>query len=292
MTPTQRGPKLVHVYPDRRPLYMSCRILAVLAMGFCSQSFAQDENCGTSEKGIWRCVAGVGNATIVLNAGARLTSRTWAPLVDDLAALGVVVRFDRPGLGRSPAVEGPRTPEAIARELAVMIDELGRDRSLILVGHSAGGYHMLRFAADHPDRVTGVLLVDTPHPEFEDRRLALLTEEQRRERESAVAASRAAASASVRAEYLGAQVEGAMDFAEFPDTMPLIVVTADAQDFGYANLSGALRTAWIEEQAQWLKLSHASRLVIVSGAGHMVHRERPDIIVDAVRDLAERAMGH
>ncbi|MEM1262751.1 MAG: alpha/beta hydrolase [Pseudomonadota bacterium] len=250
---------------------------------------AQNETCGTAANGIWRCVAGSGGVTIVLNAGARLTSATWDPLVEDLMAFGAVVRFDRPGLGRSPPVEGPRTPRAIANDVAAMVDELAVSRSLILVGHSAGGYHLLRFAADRPETVLGVVLIDTPHPNFDDRRLALLTEQQRHARKTALAASRAAASLAVRAEYAGAEQDGALDFTDYPALLPLMVITADQQDFGYPDLAAMMRLAWAEEQAEWLTLSAASRLIVAQGASHSVHRERPDLVVDAVRAIVDRA---
>ncbi|MEM8983644.1 MAG: alpha/beta hydrolase [Pseudomonadota bacterium] len=263
-------------------------ISMVSAIIFSFANVAYSEDCGMSSNGQWRCISGSGDITILLNAGARLTSLTWDPLVSELATFGVVVRFDRPGLGRSPAVDGVRTPRTLASEMAAMIDEFGHRRSLILVGHSAGGYHMLRFAAEYPERVIGVVLIDTPHPAFEDRRLALLTARQRREREVAVAASRAAASPAVQAEYAAAERDGALDFGDFPVDTPLVVVTGDSQDFGYPSVAAELHAAWVEEQRRWLLLSAKSRLVVAVGAAHMVHRERPELIVDAIGRLATR----
>jgi pimeloyl-ACP methyl ester carboxylesterase len=49
--------------------------------------------------------------------------------------------------------------EAYARDLLAVLDACGLGRA-VLVGHSLGAYAVARFAADHPDRVRAVVLVD------------------------------------------------------------------------------------------------------------------------------------
>ena len=91
---------------------------------------------------IHACVDAGEGPTLVLAAGAGQDSRTWSPLLESLSALGSVVTFDRPGLGQSPDVNGPRTPTLIAREL----------REVLSSRLSNGG---LWLSSGQPDRVMG-----------------------------------------------------------------------------------------------------------------------------------------
>lgn len=72
------------------------------------------------------------------------------------------------GHGRSGAPELPDwRMEALAEDVAEAVDRLGL-RRFVLVGHSAGGLVGLFYAARHPERVAGLLLLD---PAGDTRRL-------------------------------------------------------------------------------------------------------------------------
>jgi pimeloyl-ACP methyl ester carboxylesterase len=91
----------------------------LIATGRDAAGQARCDEVGPSQ--IPACVYAGGGPTLVLAAGAGQDSRTWSPLIAPLNARSAVVTFDRPGLGQSPDVEGPRTPTAIARELRYVL---------------------------------------------------------------------------------------------------------------------------------------------------------------------------
>jgi 3-oxoadipate enol-lactonase len=79
--------------------------------------------------------------------------------VEPLSALGRVVVFDGPGAGKSEPP--PRfTLEEHADALLDAWGELGIDKAII-VGLSWGGMVGMRFALQHPKRVSGLALLDT-----------------------------------------------------------------------------------------------------------------------------------
>ncbi|NNK48371.1 MAG: alpha/beta hydrolase [Gemmatimonadetes bacterium] len=230
------------------------------------------------------CLHGEEGPTIVLAAGAGQDSRTWAPLVEELASIGRVVSFDRPGLGRSPDVEGPRTPTVIALEIRDLLATLGVSGPAILVGHSMGGIHVLRYADMFPESVAGVLLLDTPPPGFEQDRMSLLSEHDKDQRRRELAEGRARAPVVVGRERDGADLES-WEFSAFPVTRPLIVVVGDSQYFGELGSQEAHRQLWVRRSEEWLGLSRRSEFVVAAGSGHMIHHDRPQLVVELIRRL-------
>jgi pimeloyl-ACP methyl ester carboxylesterase len=70
-----------------------------------------------------------------------------------------VVLYDARGHGASaPALDGDYSYAALARDLAAVIDSLGVERAM-LVGASMGAHTAIRFALEHPERVTALALV-------------------------------------------------------------------------------------------------------------------------------------
>ena len=68
-------------------------------------------------------------------------------------------RFGYPGSD----VQGDGSPAAQATVLAALLDHLGIEKVFVL-GASAGGTPAIRFALDHPERVTGLILLSSAAP--------------------------------------------------------------------------------------------------------------------------------
>lgn len=80
--------------------------------------------------------------------------RAW---LNAVSRLGRLILFDRRGMGLSDRVGARPTVEATARDILAVMDAAGSRRAL-LVGASEGGPGCIRFAVDHPDRLTGLVL--------------------------------------------------------------------------------------------------------------------------------------
>jgi len=83
------------------------------------------------------------------------------------AALGDryhVVAPDMPGHGDSDPLAPTDTfgRQALAAAIAPLLDAFGLER-LVLVGASLGGITSLTYASGHPERVTGIVLIDVAH---------------------------------------------------------------------------------------------------------------------------------
>lgn len=104
-----------------------------------------------------------GGPTVVLCGGLGGNWFDWDDCARILSAFHTVVVFDRPGFGLSepfPRGETPTVPGEAARILAVL-DALELTTPAVVVGHSLAGFYAEAFARLHPDRVAGVLLLDS-----------------------------------------------------------------------------------------------------------------------------------
>ena len=80
--------------------------------------------------------------------------------LSSLAAMGRLVLLDRRGVGLSDRVGFSPSAEATAQDIRTVLDAAG-SRRVVLFGASEGGPACIRFAADHPDRVAGLILFDS-----------------------------------------------------------------------------------------------------------------------------------
>jgi 3-oxoadipate enol-lactonase len=96
---------------------------------------------------------------VVLIHGLGGSPDDWVAQLQVVADIRCVVP-DLRGFGESAAAPGPFTVERYAEDLTRLLDhlELG---VVDLVGHSMGGAVALQMTLDHPDRVRGLMLVNS-----------------------------------------------------------------------------------------------------------------------------------
>ncbi|WP_103348401.1 alpha/beta fold hydrolase [Amycolatopsis sp. CA-128772] len=99
---------------------------------------------------------------LVLLHAFPLDSRMWNAVRAPLASHLRVITPDQRGLGRSPLPETDREPslEDAARDVVALLDRLDLDR-VVLGGCSMGGYLAMAVLRLAPDRVGGLVLIDT-----------------------------------------------------------------------------------------------------------------------------------
>ena len=103
---------------------------------------------------------GRGGLPVVLAHSLAGNSGHWQSQLDHLRTSRQAVGFDFRGHGRSStAADGDYSLTGMAADIAAVVDTFGYDR-FVLVGHSMGGGAALLYAAAHPERVAGLLLVD------------------------------------------------------------------------------------------------------------------------------------
>ena len=108
-------------------------------------------------------VFGHGSPAVVIEPSFGGAARQWQAIAEALAADTTVVTYDRAPYGASSRARDHRTPADIAGDLHAMLQTLGVDRPLVLVGFSIGGLYMRKYAAQYPDDVAGMVLIESSH---------------------------------------------------------------------------------------------------------------------------------
>jgi len=231
--------------------------------------------------------AGSGDPTVVLEAGAGDTALAWAAVFASVAARTHVVAYDRAGLGASDP--GPSVPslDSQVADLGVVLVHSAAGRC-VLVGQSWGGLLAQMLTFRHPELVAGLVLVDPYHEELLTnlpgwiRRLIRLVNAHLRQpiqrvtggvSRGQLAESRGIASSLPR-------IRQSRATSTFPD-VPVIVLSATR------GLPWPLRRRWTTLQAAVARAAPRGTHVVVAGAGHDIHRSRPDLVAETILGVVE-----
>jgi len=104
--------------------------------------------------------AGQGAGTpVVLLHGYTETSHMWVPLMKRLGERRVVLAPDLPGAGGSAIPAGGYDKKTLAQDIHAMVRALGY-RKVRLVGHDIGLMVAYAYAAQYPDEVENITLMD------------------------------------------------------------------------------------------------------------------------------------
>src|SRR5215831_3951022 len=107
--------------------------------------------------------AGIGTKTLVLIHGFGDTSHMWIPLFDDFGKNYTIIAPDMRGLGESARPEGHYDKKTIAADIHELLKSLGYTR-IDLVGHDIGLMVAYAYAAQYPNEVEKLALLEAPIP--------------------------------------------------------------------------------------------------------------------------------
>lgn len=111
------------------------------------------------------CQGNAGAPTIILETGQGNSSSIWAWVQPEVAKTARVCAYDRAGIAWSDDSPNPRDAEHMAGELHTLLANARVAGPYVLVAHSFGGLVTRVFAAQYPQEVAGVVLVDSMHPD-------------------------------------------------------------------------------------------------------------------------------
>lgn len=218
----------------------------------------------------WMSCAGQGSPTVVISSGLGADHTMWSKVLGPLRSLTRVCVVDRPGLGSSPPRRGVRTDAGQhARELSAVLSAAGEKGPFILVGHSYAGMVVRAFAARHPRKVAGVMLLDAVYPGIHR---TFLPSYRGPWHEGGTTIDMAASERATR---------GGPNLG----STPLVVITAGDP----AKATSWADRKWNAEQARSAALSSDSQHWFAKKSGHVIQQDQPAIVLKALRWLLAQA---
>ncbi len=103
---------------------------------------------------------GPGHCVVLLH-GFPLSRDMWIEQVSGIGSIYRIIAPDLRGHGQSSAPEGVYTMDEMADDVIELIDTLHITEPFVLGGLSMGGYVALSLLSRYPDRVRGLILMDT-----------------------------------------------------------------------------------------------------------------------------------
>jgi pimeloyl-ACP methyl ester carboxylesterase len=231
---------------------------------------------------ILECAGSSSGPVVMLLPGGGGTVEAWDKVQEGVARVTRTCAYEPAG-GGPRSGSGPRqTIEDMTRDLDRVLREAAGPRPAILVGHSAGGILARRFVSQFPQRVAGMVLLDSSH-------------EEQMWRLAAIAPSLLDFSfgpawkdpAFLRA--MGLLPTGQR--STWHTDRPLIVVEHGVAEPppSAARVSPAqvqqLEAAWHAMQQDLAARSSRGELRKAAGSGTEIHRRNPELVVAAIRDV-------
>ncbi len=97
--------------------------------------------------------------TIICVHGLTANCRCWDVLASAIAPQHRVIAMDLRGRGLSDKPPHGYSEQHHVKDILCLLDDLGLEKA-VLMGHSLGGYISLGLAAEHPQRVDSLILID------------------------------------------------------------------------------------------------------------------------------------
>jgi len=224
---------------------------------------------------------GQGKPTVIFENGRRGSEGSsledWVKVQPAVSQFTKTIAYDQSGAGLSAL--GPRPHDGLqnARELHTALQNAGAAPPYILVGHSFGGPFIRVFAGLYPKEVAGLVLVDPTQEEFINRPGNKDHEEMPDEDWQEIQASLTQAHES-----------------RVPAGIPVVLFTG----VGRRELPGfmtekekekfkTVRQLWLKFHSQWLDTVPNSQHIIVD-CGHGIPFEKPDMVINAIRQMVDQ----
>ncbi|WP_257350984.1 alpha/beta fold hydrolase [Pseudalkalibacillus decolorationis] len=213
--------------------------------------------------------------TFVFDSGYAWSLFNWNSIRDEVSEFARMFIYDRAGIGKSEKDQRYRHSKQSVENLHTLLQNANVKPPYVLVGHSFGGLNVRLFANTYPEEIAGVILLDSCH-EDQNKVLPPLFSDK------------------VRDDYFsGFAAEGSL--SEFEESLeqvrrsgslghiPLIVVTGGNQP----HHTDESMNAWMSFQKDLANLSTRSKHIIVENAGHAIHIDSPEAVINSIKEMLE-----
>ncbi|WP_444884005.1 alpha/beta fold hydrolase [Microbulbifer sp. PSTR4-B] len=267
-------------------LYMH-QILLLIVLALPLYAFASPEQIPVGEYRIEYEIKGSGKAILLLEAGGSAGMSDWNPIYDRLAEHARVIRYSRVGNGNSTAIKKHFSSEDYAQGAKALLEALGVKEKVTYIAHSYGAHVARTFAAQYPERMAALMLIE-PSSEHDVDIMRSLNLELAEEQIAQVKLDDMKNGMSNQ--YLDFWSKRPLpDYPQIPD----IPVTVIASIKKYDNppllfFTDEARDRWGELHSNWAKAFPRGKAVLTEKSYHYPQNDEPDMVLNEILALISR----
>ncbi len=221
---------------------------------------------------------GKGNGpSVVLINGMGRDQSYWSSIIPGISSFTTVFSYDPINMGKSDKGPYPQPGDKAVKDLKILLEKRNIPKPYILVGHSFGGLYARLFAGSHPTDVAGLILIDSTPIGLEEAINDILEGKEKEEFSKFI--TMAPPAMKITKELVK------------KTTLPQIpLIVLNAGEYGsLRNFSPETRkkTGTITQKlaSEMAQLIPGGKEIVVKGAGHIIHVEKPQIVIDAVKEI-------
>ncbi len=266
---------------------------------------------------------GSGSPTVIIDAGLSGASYDWETVATGVAQFTQVCTYDRAGYGWSDPGPRPRTSQRAVEELRALLKKAEVKPPFILLGHSWAGLNARLYASIYPDDIASLVLVDAVNTDLlaDSVALGLVSKEfkflnwtacfgtprwavrriinEPLNDPPALEFRRAMLSRTKSAQVIYDELTGQSNWLTVRAAMknlgdkPVVVISQLLEEADCVGDEGAGNRQWLKDQEALVGIANNSKRIIAKTKGHNIQFNEPELIVDAIRQMAEsvRATG-
>jgi pimeloyl-ACP methyl ester carboxylesterase len=262
---------------------------------------------------------GKGEVTVVftVGSGTPCAYTDYYYMQKELSKSARTVTYDRAGYGWSEPTSIPRTVDEQVDDLHKLLDKSGEKSPYILVGHSLSSLEIMRFAQLYPKEVKGIVLIDGGNPiyygDFNVHTTLLFSSFLEVSRQCGLVRTLGSlgiltpmSGESKRYKMLPGEL-GEIDKKMFYRNLGNKTNRSEIRNINKnANkvidggklgsiplviLSSKSDSKWNTTQKELKDWSTDSSQETISGAGHYIHWDRPNIVIEKIQQLVKKQSG-
>ena len=295
---------MIRMLHFNKSVFLAVGIITLILFCCVSKTYSQEEHVRIPEISIEKtekminvggrklhcCVYGKDSPTVILVSGFRAPQSYWNTVIPELADVTTVVTYDRPGYGKSELGSLPLHGKQTSKELNILLEKLNVPEPFILVGHSYGGRIVRLFASMYPETLGGLILEDTQHEDILEEQIKVLRGNDKKQLQNVESMlknrSRNPKSESDYNYIINEQLRSSNPLPDIPFT----VLTAGSRENSVPPMFSKegrekMIKAGLEMQKKLVSLIPGGKHVIVEGAGHNIHLEKPEVLINEIKEM-------
>ena len=241
-------------------------------------------------------IKGSGSPTIVFESGMGTLLSGWDEIQTSISANYKTISYDRKGLGESQDTDMPRTIENLVKDLDSLISQIEINGSIILVGHSLGGYIVRKYQQSFPSKVAGLFLIDPANEYLYDEILKQMSQDDADSMRTAWDNHYKKASIGVSNEWEGfrwvmnqqgewkedGKTQRIPTQCPLPTNIPITILASykEGKFLPFASLS-TKKNAQMKEKlfSDWKKDKKNIKILNTTNSGHIIHNDKPEWVI-------------